>query len=296
MESSESDPPVLVSVADPRHVEQLVRTGGDIALARGVPVRIVSVVAKPASSPFAVFDDETIIQEFSGNRQELLDRATSVAPADVPVEGEVIVGRSVSDAVLRAIGTHGASALVVGWIERQRRNAVLGTTVDRLIAGAACDLYVERIGSEANAVNSVLLPVAGGPHLPTAAAGAKAIASRNEAEVVVLSVATAESDLAEANTFVEEGVKAVLAAPGGSVSISQKTDIGSDTVGVIAKAAAEHDVAVLGATRQGRLRRRLVGSIPRALVSQSNTTVILARNGNTVPGPMLQRVLGIVRD
>ena len=57
-----ADGPVLVAVSDPAHVEQLVRTAGDLARLGSGLVRVVTVAVKPHDSPFGVFDDETIRQ------------------------------------------------------------------------------------------------------------------------------------------------------------------------------------------------------------------------------------------
>jgi nucleotide-binding universal stress UspA family protein len=55
---------------------------------------------------------------------------------------------------------------------------------------------------------------------------------------------------------------------------------------VIVEEAAAHDVVVLGATRQGALRRRLVGSVPGRVVRGTDVTVVLARAGGAATGPL----------
>lgn len=277
--------PVLVAVEEPEHVRQLVRTAGDLARLGAGAVRVVTVVAKPHDSPFGVFDDETIRSEYAGDSHALLARAT--APAEVTVERDVVVARSVAGGILSAVEESDPTALVVGWQGHPlRTDAVLGTTVDRLIERADCDLYVERIGREANGVESVLLPVAGGPHVGAAATAAGAIADRNDARVLVLSVASGEADRTEATAFVEEAREALAAVPGVDPPVEttvRETAAGGVTDAVVA-ATADHDVIVLGATRQGSLRRRLVGSIPGRVVERTDRTVIVARDEAAVGG------------
>ncbi|MHB9287489.1 universal stress protein [Halobacteriales archaeon Cl-PHB] len=283
MASSPGDRPVLVAVGDPAHAQQLVRTAGDLALQGSRTVRLVTVVDKPYDSPFGVFDDETIRQQFASDSQELLELATT--PPDVVVERDLVVARSVSRGVLRTVEETDPAALVVGWQAPTRRSdVVLGTTVDALLERAACDLYVERVGREADGVDSVLLPVAGGPHVGVAARAATAIAARNEARVVVLTVATESGDLAP-STFLADGRESVSAVDP-TVGVETVVAEGPDPTSVIADAAADHDVVVLGATRKGALRRRLVGSVARRVVDLTDTTVILARDGQTVGGPV----------
>ena len=308
MATTSRDGPVLVAVGNPEHVEQLVRTAGDLAHGGSGRVRIVTVVAKPRDSPFGVFDDETIRREFAAEGHDLIERAET--PPGVAVEREVVVGRSVAGGLLSAVEETDPAALVVGWHGRSRRtDALLGTTVDRLVERARCDLYVERVGREANGVDSVLLPVAGGPHVRAAATVARAIAGRNDARVHVLSVATPGIGSGDADGYVVEARELLQTAgergrtrEAGAVAVDGVHDLpvetevveAGDVTEAIVAAAADHDVVVMGATRQGPLRGRLVGSVPRRVVDQTDATVVLARDASVVGG-LLGRIGGLLR-
>jgi nucleotide-binding universal stress UspA family protein len=307
MGTRSADGPVLVAVGNPEHVEQLVRTAGDLARGRSGTVRVVTVVAKPRDSPFGVFADETIRREFAGESHELVERA--VAPPDVVVEREVVVARSIAGGILGTVRETDPAALVVGWQGPSRRtDALLGTTVDRLVERAPCDLYVERVGREADGVGSVLLPVAGGPHVRAAATAARAIAERNDARVHVLSVVTdrsapgtgspvAAGHVAEARGLLgadgERGASDAGTVESRVPVVAETVDAG-DVTDALVEAAADHDVVVMGATRQGPLRGRLVGSVPRRVVDRTDATVILARDAGVVGG-LLGRLGGLLR-
>jgi len=276
-----SDGPVLVGIESLDDVQQLARTAGDIASLGAGAVRLVTVAVKQSDSPFRVFSDETIVNEFADSSHELLDRATT--PADVDVERDVLVARSAARGLLAAVRETDPAALVVGWRAQERRtDAVFGTTVDALVERAPCDLYVERVGQEANGVESVLLPVAGGPHVETAARAAVAIAARNDARVFVFSVETS----GDAAAFVAEGREALADVDGPEVPVETTVRESDDVTGAVVDEAAAHDVVVLGATRKGPLRRKLAGSVPRRVVDRTDRTVILARNGDVVGGPL----------
>jgi nucleotide-binding universal stress UspA family protein len=271
--------PVLVAVSDPAHVEQLVRTAGDLARLGSGLVRVVTVAVKPHDSPFGVFDDETIRREFADGSHELLASATT--PSGVGVERQVVVARSVAGGIVSAVDRWDPSALVVGWTgATSRRDAVLGTTVDKLVERVPCDLYVERIGREANGVESVLLPVAGGPHVDVAARAAVAIADRNDAQLVLYTVSASGDDRDTEATVAE--AQAAVDALDRDVSVSRVVRETSDVTDALVSDADDHDVLVFGATRQGPLRRRLVGSVPRSVVARTDRTVLVARDGATV--------------
>lgn len=274
--------PVLVAVESPDHLQQLVRTAGDLARLGDGTVRLITVAAKPYDSPFGVFADETIVSEFAGDRRTLLEQAET--PEGVTVEREVVVGRSVAKGLLRTVAETGASALVIGWEgERRHSDTVLGSTVDVLVERAPCDLYVERVGREADGVDSVLLPVAGGPHVRAAATAATAIADRNDATVVVLSVDTPGTGR-DAAAAVAEGRASLDALDVALPAVETVVRTAGDVTDAVVEATADHDVVVLGATRKRALRRRLVGSVPRRVVGRTDATVILARDGDAVGG------------
>jgi nucleotide-binding universal stress UspA family protein len=287
----EGRPEVLVAVGNPDHVEQLVRTAGDIARVRGAGVRIVTVVVKSSTSPVSMFTDETIVREFSGDRREFLERATATAPEDVPVEGEVVVARSAPRGILQAVDESRTEALVIGWQERTgRRDAILGTTVDAIVERCPCDVYVEHVGRIARTVETVLLPVAGGPHVRPAAAVAKAIAAANDATVVVVSVAEAD-DTTAADEAIAAADDALAEASGPSVTVETEVVESGGVEDTLVDLAASHDVVVFGTTRHGALRRRLVGSIPRRVTERTDRTVILAR---AAEGPVRRRLTSLV--
>ena len=291
MSNANGERPILVAVANPDHAEQLVRTGGDLARASGGRVTIVSIVVKPYDSPFSVYSDETIIERYSGTSREILDSALAVAPDDVTVDDALVVSRSVADGILTAVDETDARSLVVGWQDRtSRTDAVLGTTTDRLIERAPCDLYVERIGHEANGVDSILVPVAGGPHVRPAVRVAAAIAARNDATVHLASVVDRETDSTAAGEYIDQARDALEDATGPPVRSESATYAGNDVATELLAVAADHDIIVFGATRQGALQRRLVGTIPRTVTRQTDKTVILARDGDAVGGSVLTQI------
>lgn len=281
-----ADGDVMVAVEDPDHVTQLVRTAGDLARVGAETVRLVTVVVKPYDSPFGVFTDETIIEEFAADSRELLEQAS--APEDVEVVRDLVVARSVAKGIRSAVDRTDPSALVIGWdADPSRSDHLLGGTVDAVLDRAPTDVYVERIGREAGTVDSILLPVAGGPHVGAAARVTKAIARTNDATIHVISVSTDQSGEHvdhHPDTFVAEGVEAVEDARGPSVTLSSRVIEGQGVTDTIVDAAADHDVVVLGATRKGPLRGRLVGSVPRRVVHRSDSTVLIARDGDVVGG------------
>ena len=298
MSEQSTKQPIIVAVDRPERAAQLVRTGSDIAALTGSSVLVVTVAVKPYNSPFGVFEDATIVEQYAADSRAIIARATDVAPGGVEVEGEVVVGSSVGGGILQTVTNRNPRAVVIGWDDRRtRRDAILGSTVDRLLKRLPCDLYVERIGTEANGVDSILLPVAGGPHVSSAAMAAKAIAVRNRATVAILAVAGGEISESDASEYREHGREMLEDLPGPDIDIESELIAKEPVTDAIVESAAAHDVIVFGATRQGGLRRKVAGSIPREVASRTDRTVILGRSGAAIPdrSRLLGRVLASFR-
>lgn len=264
---------LVVAIANPDHVSQLMRTANDLAIDRNGRIRVVSVVHKPTSSPFHLFEDERIREEFAHPQQAALERAMDVAEdASVPVNSSLPVGDDISKTILGVIDEFDADGLLLGWQERSRpSDLVLGTTVDPLVRRAPCDVFVERIGRTADGVDSVFVPTDGGPHAELAAALAGAIARSNDASVEVGSFVTgyAESEA-------EDHVRATATALDG-VDVDEWIAEVDAVPDAIVDTAAGHDIVILGATRERRIRRRVVGSVARDVAERVSVPIVIAR-------------------
>ncbi|WP_458186406.1 universal stress protein [Haladaptatus sp. NG-WS-4] len=273
---------VAVAVAHPDNAPQLTRTAVDIARERDGEVLVFSVLVKERESPFALFTDEVIVREFGDEKRKVLDRVIETAQGTVPVRGQLLVSHDIARALTDAVVEFDCDTLVVGWHERKRPSEiVLGSNVDRLVARAPCDLLVEKIGP-ADGVDSILVPVAEGPHAELAVDVARAIALTNDARVHLLRVANDRStDAGVILTTLERRIRPVTA----------ETEVRTGGVTeTVVEEASKHDVTVLGSTRQGMLRRQLVGTVPQAVGRRADTTVIIARRPVGIR-PRLNRLL-----
>jgi nucleotide-binding universal stress UspA family protein len=268
---------LLVAVANPAHVDQLMRTAVDLARDRDGQIRVVSVVHKHVTSPFLIFSGEQIKREFADDQHAVLDAAVDAAgDAPVPVGRSLLVGSNVSDALLSAVQDADADALLIGWQDRPRpADVVLGTNVDRVLRSAPCDVFVERIGTTADGLEAVLLPTDGGRHVEAATELAGAVARANAATVRVVSYVprgASETERSESRAHVEAARERIT-----GVSVDGDVRQADGVADAIVTAANEHDLVVLGATREGRFRDRLVGSVAAAVAQGAAPPVIIAK-------------------
>ncbi len=268
---------LVVAISNPSQIKQLMRTATDVAIDRNGEIRVVTVVHKPATSPFLLFSEERIKAEFAEGRGTLLDRAVAIAEDDpVPVTRSLVVDSDVSDGILSVVEDTDADALLLGWQERPRpSDIVLGTTVDPLVRQAPCDVFIERVGTTANGMEAILLPTDGGPHIEPATDLAAAVARTNDATVRVVSYVSPTAD----DTAREAAREHVATATEGLADVSVTTNVTEEesVTDAIIAAGMEHDLTVLGATRERRVRQRVVGSVARAVGRHATVPVVIAK-------------------
>jgi nucleotide-binding universal stress UspA family protein len=153
-----------------------------------------------------------------------------------------------------------------------RRDVVLGSNVDQVITQARCDVLVERIGARGT-IESILVPTAGGPHAEFAAEIAHAIALVTGARVEVIYVITPDvSD--DART---ERILTSTASVLEDVEMDTLVVEGDEVVETIVEHSADHDMTIIGATRESLLQQLVVGTIPEEVGRRASNTVIMAK-------------------
>jgi len=257
---------IVVPVSNPENVEQFMRTAIDLAQENDGEILVMSVVTVPQQTPIA--EGRAFVDE----KREVIDEAMSFAEDEnVPVSGTVRIGHDVSTAILNTLEQQSSDAVLLGWRGRgRRRDAVLGSNVDAVVTGAPCDVFVEKIGADADGnVDSILVPAAGGPHGELAAEAARAVAHSENAPVTVFRV---RSD-GDAGDDVLNNVTAAL----GDVDVTVKEVEADDVADAIVEETANHDLTLIGATREGMLQQLVFGAIPEEVGRRAESTVLMAK-------------------
>ncbi|EMA49767.1 UspA domain-containing protein [Halococcus morrhuae DSM 1307] len=294
----ERDYRIVVPIANPDHVEQLLTTAVDMARERNGEILALSVVDLPDQTPLSEG------RQYVDERRDVLDRAMAFAgtggqlssdgsgtveesndpetgKTDIPVSGTVRIAHDVDDAILHTIEQYDADAVLLGWggWRARRRDVVLGSTVDTVVTDADCDVLVERIDPDTPvAVGSVLLPTAGGPHTELAGEVARSIARVTGARIELLRVIERDDEREDARAALDD-ILEDFPDTDAEVTIVANDDV----VDAITARSADHDVTVIGATREGLLQRVVFGTIPERVGEEAESTVVLARRNLGIP-------------
>jgi amino acid transporter len=276
---------IVVPIANPRNAPQLMRTATTLAAENDGEVLVMSAVTVPEQTPLSRGRDR------ADEKRAVLDRAMDIAEdADVPVSGTIRIGHHAAEAIINTVAQHGSDAVLVGWGGDRSKDseAVLGSVVDRVVSEADCDVYVERIGMEADGtLDSILLPTAGGPHAELAAETAAALARGTGATVTsayVIDPDASETEYEQARSLLATAGEAFDTGGGFETKLLE----GDDIVQTLVEESAEHDLTIIGATREGAFQRFLFGTIPETVATRAANTVIMVKRNLDVRSRLRQ--------
>lgn len=276
MTSEMQNETLLVPVANPENTTRLLDTAIDVARGRSMRIVLLHVVEVPPQIPLS---EGSVLIEDDGEEVQLLDDAVEQATdAGVSVESRMRYARDIATGIVGAVDVHDADTLLVGWRGRpRRRDIILGSFLDRILAEAPCDVFVKRIRTLSGDVESILVPVAGGPNCELALELAGTIASQRDAVVHLLHVIHPDAD----DSTREDAADLLrdYETPLREMDVSvESTTVQSDHVaGAVTDETATRDLTVLGATRDPFLKRKLVGSVAEGVGRAAASSVVLTR-------------------
>ena len=283
------DGTLLVPIANRETADRQLDTAMDIAADREYRILLVFVLSVP--SQLSLVDGRRYLLE-DENEELLEDAAARVESQGIPVERRIRMARGVAVGIVGAVDKHEADAVLMGWRGRPpRQNVILGGYVDDVLTNANCDVLVKRIKTPTpEPIESILLPVGGGPHSQLAAETAASIARRNDSSVTLLHVL--ETDAPEDSREKARGLLTEAATRfDDDRQVDRELVSGTDVAGTITDWTADHDVTVLGVSEGGLIERRLLGTVSEGVGRHAAGTVILTRRYDPVPS-RLRRLIG----
>lgn len=278
---------LVVAIANPDNVEQLMRTATGIARDRDGDLLVTSAVVLPEQTPYV--EGHATAED----REAVIERALAVADdEDVPATGTVRVTRAAADAILNTVEQYDADAVLLGWGGDRPASdrAVLGSTVDEVAREADADVLTEEVGdAPGESTDSILVPTTDDTHTEFAAETAAGIGRTTDADVTLVHVVPPDADDGE-----REHAETVLAETADRVEATVDTAIvgGDDVAGTLVEESVDHDLTVVGASTEGPLEKLVFGSVPEAVGDRARNTVILAQRGESTPS-RLRRWLGL---
>lgn len=262
---------ILVPIANPETVSQLISTAIDLAEDQKLDLELLTVVSVPEQLPLSAG------RQFSDEKQDLLnDAVESITHPDITVSGRIRFARSVSSGILSAIEDHDIQIALLGWHGRpRRRDIVLGSHLDHVLRNATCDILIERM-DKTTELETILLPIAGGPNTELAATVAGSLARAHNADLHVITIHSPASTSRE-QIEVEQMLTRIISNFTQVSTITQEVIEHESVADAIIGQSNDADLMILGAAPSTLFRRSLVGSLPERIGRESTCSVIIAK-------------------
>lgn len=271
------DGTLIVPVANRETVDRLLATAITLAHQRSMRLVVLHVVEVPAQLPLS--EGDALLDDDDDRRRLLETAARQCEQAGVEADTALRYARDVATGIVGAVSDHSGDALLMGWRGRpRRRDIVLGSFLDRVLAEAPCDVFVKRIRRQPTEIDSILVPIAGGPHCGLSVTVADALAREHDASVLLLHVVPTDASttsLDEATALLDEYME-----PFDAADVTAESSIVRDdhVAGRITDMTGNHDLTILGATRRSFLKRKLVGSVAEGVGRAATSNVIVTRS------------------
>ncbi len=302
---------VVVPVANPATEETLVRYAAASAYGHDGPTELVAVnviEVPPQMSPEQIELEEERVER----QQELLDSARGTAETlDIPLRTRAMVGRNAGSALLSVIEEEEADHVLMGWGgKRRRRDAIFGSTLDPVVERASCEVTL--VTNPSRSPGRIVALAGRGPNAPSAVRRAGELSRTFEdSSLTLLNVQppadedeTGDADDDETATPTEAGEEAIASvatAAGIEDAEYEPRVVVSEAVREsLLETVREYDTVSVGATGESFAAQALYGSIPQAIVEQSDGTVLIARDADRSPRTLREalrdRLQGLLED
>jgi amino acid transporter/nucleotide-binding universal stress UspA family protein len=283
---AESGPRVMVAIANPRTEQALITLGSAIARAKGGSVLATHIVQVPDQTPLQKGAEQ--IDQISAESERLLaDAEASAETFGADVETKTIVSHRSFEEVFDAAGTYDVDTVVMGWGRSTVGEGRVERPLDELTHDLPCDFVI--LDGEEVTADRILLPTAGGSGSEVSAAVARALQTEYGSEISLLHVVDDPDEREEGAAFLEQ-----WAAEQGLEDASYIVDDSGDVGEALERAAADHSLVILGATRRGVLSRLVRGSLVFDAATDLDVPVLLAEKESS--RSLRERVLGERRD
>jgi glucosyl-3-phosphoglycerate synthase len=280
---------ILLPLANPRTARDLVRIGSGVSDGRPTEITALGIVEVPEGVSLS----EGATQARTARR--LLQRVLDFGDEEgVEIRTMVRIGRRAADGVIEAVGEETTDLVIFGWggppsaaaaakAEAARGGKatapVFSPTIDAVVRESPCDIAVVKQRG-VDRVESILVPVRGGPHAELAMRLARDLGRRFGAQVAVLHVVP-KGIGARAIQREQDALDAFVTEHGGGRRVKGLIREATSVRTAIIREAAQHDLVVMGASAQPSNAapdgRYLFGTVADAVASKAKPTVIVVK-------------------
>ncbi len=284
---------VLVPVANPESLEGLLPPALNAARQHDGAITLLHIITVPDQLPLSA--GREYIDRTEGLRQRALEM---MEDEDVPVEFEVRITHRLTRAIREAANEKAANLLIMGWRGRSKEpNMMLGRNIDDLVDRVNCKVLVVQQELHRQP-DRILIPVQDPKQVRFSLEAIGYLTGAPIVEKVVMHIFPEYSPADIRDAYLEQVRNEVRAFekrfPKTKGSISVKGVVAPDPISGIVKTAKDYDYLVIGATRDGWLKRRFFDTTPTLLAERLDIPVAVTRPRTHAVGFGVRQILNYI--
>jgi nucleotide-binding universal stress UspA family protein len=282
-----SDFRVLVPLAHPRHIKDLISMAASVARANNGDILALGVVKVPQQLPVA--EGRRYIDEYKA----VLDQAVASGKEhDVVVHTLIRIGHDVGHAILDTVRERRINLMITGWKGfSNTKGSVFGGTLDDIVMNAECDVVTVKM-VQLDKMKNLLFPTSGGPHATFALKLLPAIANTYGSSVTVIMVVPPGVSAEQKNEYQQVVDDAVAFLKNKVPQVKGKLVNAVSISSGILHEAEKYDGCIIGAAREGLMQQILFGSIPERIARSGSQTLIMAKRHQSAFSNIRSRLFG----
>ncbi|MFO7618359.1 MAG: amino acid permease [Thermoplasmata archaeon] len=213
-----------------------------IARVEDADLNIVSVIEVPFGTPI-----DYMKYKETAPYIKLVEKLKKASDKElVKARGTVLVSHTASDAILDTIREDGVNLLIMGWKGITSGNKILGTTIDKLVHSADCDVIVMKTAGLEGKVKKILVVSAPDWHASHATNYAILISKRYGSEITIFSPCELDERMREQEDYAKRLCELCKIH---SIPHQVKIIKSESIEKAIIEESESHDLVILGSTR-----------------------------------------------
>jgi APA family basic amino acid/polyamine antiporter len=277
---------ILIPLHNPDHVIPLMKLAIPIAKAQKGEIIALGVIDVPINLP----PHEGM--RFVQHKTPLLKKAIEYGKQQgVETRSAVRIAHQVWDGILHTAEAEKATLILMGWKGyTTTRDRIMGEVTDKVVRHAPCDLITVKLMGD-RPIQRILITADGGPHATLAAEYVGIYHDTEGYEVTcgyVVEPNAGEDDRETARQWIQKTIRLTNLEGKVDMDILQGKKVASTLV----RAAAEYDLVVLGASREGVFSNVLFGEIPEKVARYSKSPVMIVQRYEGPVKSLVKRIMG----
>lgn len=277
---------VLIPLHNPDHVIPLMQLAAPLVRAKNGELIVLGVIDVPQSLPIHEG------MRFIHHKAPLLRNAIQYGKKiDVPTRSAMRIAHRVSDGILDASVDEKVSLILMGWKGyTTKRDRIFGEVADQVVRHAPCDLITVKLTGELTC-GRMLMPTSGGPHAFLAAEYVSLIQKEFDSKVTCCYV-VGKDHTEQAKEAGLDWIEKTIHRSGLEQNVEKQIIVSNNIAAGLVKAAADFDLLVLGASKEGVFSSVLFGEIPEKVARYSKKPVMIVRRYEGIVKSVVKKVMG----